>query len=262
MPETSGKEPGGKEPASRASNLTVAVRVRPLSIKEKARQSWATVEVLDDTHVMVRGHFSPFLSPHILRPDRQHSQDALCFHLFIALGRLMIQTTRWVESTTSAWTRRRRSIIASILRSARRRRRPRCTTRPTSRSSRRQCKATTLAALPTAPVRRQPPAPPATICPIHRLHGPIGAETACNLRRIPQWLRVSRHSLLSAARTLTCPHGRLAQLPPRRGLHRASPSPSSVPRPPAFPPSHQARSRPRTLCAHAPLQPAPARLSQ
>ena len=65
MPDTSGKEPGGKEPASRASNLTVAVRVRPLSIKEKARQSWATVEVLDDTHVMVRGHFSPFfLSPY------------------------------------------------------------------------------------------------------------------------------------------------------------------------------------------------------
>ena len=37
----------------RLSNLTVAVRVRPLSIKEKARQSWATVEVLDETHVLV-----------------------------------------------------------------------------------------------------------------------------------------------------------------------------------------------------------------
>ena len=37
-----------------SSNLTVAVRVRPLSLKEKARQSWATVEVLDATHVLVR----------------------------------------------------------------------------------------------------------------------------------------------------------------------------------------------------------------
>lgn len=37
-----------------SSNITVAVRVRPLSLKEKARQSWATVEVLDATHVLVR----------------------------------------------------------------------------------------------------------------------------------------------------------------------------------------------------------------
>ena len=45
-------ESGGGENSS--SNLTVAVRVRPLSLKEKARQSWATVEVLDATHVLVR----------------------------------------------------------------------------------------------------------------------------------------------------------------------------------------------------------------
>lgn len=45
-------ESGGGEDSS--SNLTVAVRVRPLSLKEKARQSWATVEVLDATHVLVR----------------------------------------------------------------------------------------------------------------------------------------------------------------------------------------------------------------
>ena len=38
-----------------ASNITVAVRVRPLSLKEKARQSWATVEVLDESHVLVSG---------------------------------------------------------------------------------------------------------------------------------------------------------------------------------------------------------------
>jgi hypothetical protein len=50
-----------------SSNITVAVRVRPLSLKEKARQSWATVEVLDATHVLVRDrplalylHFSDF----------------------------------------------------------------------------------------------------------------------------------------------------------------------------------------------------------
>ena len=36
------------------SNLTVAVRVRPLSLKERQRQSWATVEVLDETHIQVK----------------------------------------------------------------------------------------------------------------------------------------------------------------------------------------------------------------
>ena len=36
-----------------SSNITVAVRVRPLSVKEKARQSWNTVDVIDDTHVQV-----------------------------------------------------------------------------------------------------------------------------------------------------------------------------------------------------------------
>ena len=46
MPESSG---GGDS----SSNLTVAVRVRPLSVIGKARQSWATVEVLDATHVLV-----------------------------------------------------------------------------------------------------------------------------------------------------------------------------------------------------------------
>jgi len=35
----------------KGSNIKVVVRVRPLSAKEKARDSWATVEVIDETHV-------------------------------------------------------------------------------------------------------------------------------------------------------------------------------------------------------------------
>ena len=57
MPEESSGSPAApaaepaKEPDKKDSNITVAVRVRPLNAKEKLRQSWATVEVIDDTHV-------------------------------------------------------------------------------------------------------------------------------------------------------------------------------------------------------------------
>ena len=53
------KDPGGGTPLEeekasnpeKGSNIKVVVRVRPLSAKEKARDSWATVEVIDETHV-------------------------------------------------------------------------------------------------------------------------------------------------------------------------------------------------------------------
>ena len=65
MPGPPDKDPGkpekdpGKGESSTNTNITVAVRVRPLSLKEKERQSWATVEVLDDDHVLVRGSRAP-----------------------------------------------------------------------------------------------------------------------------------------------------------------------------------------------------------
>ena len=43
---------GEKKEDEKGSNITVAVRIRPLSVKEKARQSWATVELIDETHVL------------------------------------------------------------------------------------------------------------------------------------------------------------------------------------------------------------------
>ena len=54
MPEGAGGSEGPKDSRSNP-NITVAVRVRPLSPKEKLRQSWCTVEVVDDTHVLVSG---------------------------------------------------------------------------------------------------------------------------------------------------------------------------------------------------------------
>ena len=52
MPAEDGAPPD-KAPRSDNSNITVAVRVRPLNPKEKERQAWATVDVLDETHVQV-----------------------------------------------------------------------------------------------------------------------------------------------------------------------------------------------------------------
>ena len=52
MPEAAGGAEGRNESRSNP-NITVAVRVRPLAPKEKLRQSWCTVEVVDDTHVLV-----------------------------------------------------------------------------------------------------------------------------------------------------------------------------------------------------------------
>jgi len=46
-----GKTPEDKKDDEKGSNITVTVRVRPLSAKEQARQSWATVEVVDEAHV-------------------------------------------------------------------------------------------------------------------------------------------------------------------------------------------------------------------
>lgn len=60
----------GEASSSSNTNITVAVRVRPLSLKEKERQSWATVEVLDDAHVLVRltaAAHAP--SAHLLAPS-------------------------------------------------------------------------------------------------------------------------------------------------------------------------------------------------
>jgi len=57
MPEEKAPPPAAddkdeKEKGSHSSNITVSVRVRPLSTKEQTRQSWSTVEVMDDTHVL------------------------------------------------------------------------------------------------------------------------------------------------------------------------------------------------------------------
>ena len=52
MPEEATSPPAEEKDPSQ--NIVVAVRVRPLNTKEKARQSWSTVEVIDEAHVRAR----------------------------------------------------------------------------------------------------------------------------------------------------------------------------------------------------------------
>ena len=59
MAPTPGEGSSSDPPPNKQANITVTVRVRPLAQKELDRQSWATVEVLDDSHVLVSASRAP-----------------------------------------------------------------------------------------------------------------------------------------------------------------------------------------------------------
>jgi len=52
-PSASGHQKEASAPGAQRQNITVAVRVRPLTTAEKARSAWATVDVVDTKHVQV-----------------------------------------------------------------------------------------------------------------------------------------------------------------------------------------------------------------
>mgnify|MGYP002832948265 CR=1 FL=1 len=80
---------GSSSSSGSASNITVAVRVRPLSIKEKQRQSWATVEVLDETHVLVNDPDDKMGGIDYLRLDKTKTKH---YRFDFAIGPTATQT--------------------------------------------------------------------------------------------------------------------------------------------------------------------------
>ena len=91
-PEKPGK---GEKPAEKGSNLTVAVRVRPLNGKEEGRQSWATVEVLDD-HVIVNDPDDKMGGIDYLRLDKTKTKHYRFDHAF---GPLSTQQEVYEQTT-------------------------------------------------------------------------------------------------------------------------------------------------------------------
>ena len=77
-----GKDGGGDADGGKPSNITVAVRVRPLNAKEEARESWATVEVLDEYHVLVNDPDDKMGGIDYLRLDKTKTKHYRFDHAF------------------------------------------------------------------------------------------------------------------------------------------------------------------------------------
>ena len=126
-----------------AQNITVAVRLRPLTTQERSRNAYPTIKVLDEEHVLVS-------DPDDKMGGEPHRSLAGCACPSLTPGRVghLPQV-----STTCASTRPRRSTTALTIPSVRTAGRARFTKRRRRCSCQRSSRATTDAVLPTAQVR-------------------------------------------------------------------------------------------------------------